>query len=128
MRTRGVLHDGPTDLRTPGALVRSIQRSHQVVLPQGPVRGTLITRHVSGQGSIGYVDTSMPACVCRAPGSPAQRRPRPALAISIAQREALARRRVAHLEMIRGLNRFAVDNNRIFFTDVLPLLLISKFA
>ena len=63
MRTLGVLHDGPTDLRTPGALVRSIQRSHQVVLPQGPVRGTLITRHVSCQGSIGYVDTSMRACV-----------------------------------------------------------------
>jgi hypothetical protein len=63
MRTLGVLHDGPTDLRTPGALVRSIQRSHQVVLPQGPVRGTLITRHVSCRGSIGYVDTSMRACV-----------------------------------------------------------------
>jgi len=43
MRTLGDLHDGPTDLRTPGALVRSIQRSHQVVLPQGPVRGTLMT-------------------------------------------------------------------------------------
>ena len=63
MRTLGVLHDGPTDLRTPGALVRSVQRSHQVVLPQRPVRGTLITRHVSCQGSIGYVDTSMRACV-----------------------------------------------------------------
>ena len=45
MRTLGVLHDGPTDLRTPGALVRSIQRSHQVALPQGPVRGTVMTRH-----------------------------------------------------------------------------------
>jgi hypothetical protein len=32
-------------------------------IPQGPVRGTLITRHVSCQGSIGYVDTSMRACV-----------------------------------------------------------------
>src|ERR1700730_6836369 len=55
--------DGPTDLRTPGALVRSIQRSHQVLLPQGPVRGKFITRHVSRQGSIGDVDTSMRACV-----------------------------------------------------------------
>src|SRR6476659_5125959 len=61
--TLGVLHDGPTDLRTPGALVRSIQRSHEVVLPQRPVRGTLITRHVSGQGSVGYVNASMRACV-----------------------------------------------------------------
>jgi hypothetical protein len=63
MRTLGDLHYGPTDLRTPGALVRSIQRSHQLVLPQGPVRGKLMTRHVSGQGSIGYVNTSMRACV-----------------------------------------------------------------
>jgi hypothetical protein len=53
MRTLGVFDDGPTDLRTPGALVRSIQRSYQVALPQGSVRGTLMTRYVSGQGSIG---------------------------------------------------------------------------
>ena len=46
-----------------GALVRSIQRSHQVLLPQGPVRGKFITRHVSCQGSIGYINTSMRACV-----------------------------------------------------------------
>jgi hypothetical protein len=35
MRTLGDLHDGSTDLRTPGALVRSIQRSHQIVLLEG---------------------------------------------------------------------------------------------
>ena len=63
MRTLGDLHDGPTDLRTPGALVRSVQRSHQIVLPQGPVRGKLITRHVGGQGSIGQVNISMQPCV-----------------------------------------------------------------
>jgi hypothetical protein len=63
MRTLGDLHDGPTDLRTPGALVRSIQRSHQVVLPQGPVRRKLMTRYVSGQGSIGDVKAPMRACV-----------------------------------------------------------------
>ena len=63
MRSLGDLHDGPTDLRAPGALVRSIQRSHQIVLPQGPVRGKLTTRHVGGQGSIGQVDISMRSCV-----------------------------------------------------------------
>ena len=63
MRALGDLHDGPTDLRTPGALVQSIQRSHEVVLPQGPVRGKLTSRHVSCQGSIGYVKASMRAHV-----------------------------------------------------------------
>jgi hypothetical protein len=38
MRTLSDLHDGPTDLRTPGALVRSIQRSHQVPAGSAPAR------------------------------------------------------------------------------------------
>lgn len=65
MRTLRDVHDGPTDLRARGALVRSIQWSHQVVLPQGPVRGTLMARHVSCQDSIGYVNR-VPLEGCRA--------------------------------------------------------------
>src|SRR5580692_3271244 len=57
------LKDGPAYFSTPRAHLGGVLGSHEIVLPQRPFDGQLMTRHVCGQGSVGKIDVGVRARV-----------------------------------------------------------------
>src|ERR1700685_4409348 len=57
------LKDGPPNLRTQGAHIRSVLGTREIIFTQGPFDGQRMTSHVCSQGTVGKIDIVMRALV-----------------------------------------------------------------